>query len=59
MLHYIETTNEGIASLKNFTIESNLILPTNYPIDFTFHHHNGKGKSQIDYILFKGKASML
>ena len=41
---------------KNFTIESNLILPTNYPIDFTFHHHNGKDKSQIDYILFKGKT---
>ena len=44
---------------KNFTVESNLILPTNYPIDFTFHHHNGKGKSQIDYILFKGKTSNL
>jgi exonuclease III len=44
---------------KNFSIESNLILPTNYPIDFTFHHHNGKGKSQIDYILFKGKTSNL
>jgi hypothetical protein len=41
---------------KKFTVESNLILPTNYPIDFTFHHHNGKGKSQIDYILFKGKT---
>jgi hypothetical protein len=37
-------------------IESNLILPTNYPIDFTFHHHNGKSKSQIDYILFKRKT---
>jgi hypothetical protein len=24
---------------KNFTVESNLILPTNYPNDFTFHHH--------------------
>jgi exonuclease III len=34
---------------KKFTVESNLILPTNYPIDFTFHHHNGKSKSQIDY----------
>ena len=31
-------------------------MPTNYPIDFTFHHHNGKDKSQIDYILFKGKT---
>jgi hypothetical protein len=41
---------------KKFTVESNLILPTNYPIDSTFHHHNGKGKSQIDYILFKGKT---
>jgi hypothetical protein len=41
---------------KKFTVESNLILPTNYPIDFTFHHHNGKSKSQIDYILFKGKT---
>jgi hypothetical protein len=41
---------------KKFTVESNLKLPTNYPIDFTFHHHNGKGKSQIDYILFKGKT---
>jgi hypothetical protein len=47
------------AIATKFTVESNLILPTNYPIDFTFHHHNGKSKSQIDYILFKGKTFFL
>jgi hypothetical protein len=52
---YVHWSNRNRIHVK-FTVESNLILPTNYPIDFTFHHHNGKGKSQIDYILFNGKT---
>jgi uncharacterized protein (UPF0248 family) len=53
-LHRDDRRRDSI--FKNFTIESNLILPTNYPNDFTFHHHNEKVKSQIDYILLKGKT---
>jgi hypothetical protein len=52
--HWLLSLEEKM--LENMHKDFNLILPTNYPIDFTFHHHNGKGKSQIDYILFKGKT---
>jgi hypothetical protein len=44
-LHRDDRRRDSI--FKNFTIESNLILPTNYPIDYTFHHHNGKGNSLV------------
>ncbi|CAG2217043.1 unnamed protein product [Mytilus edulis] len=40
---------------KNFCKENQIVLPSNYPIDHTYHQ--GDSKSQIDYILTKSREN--
>ncbi|VDI29632.1 Hypothetical predicted protein [Mytilus galloprovincialis] len=40
---------------KNFCKENQIELPSNYPIDHTYHQ--GDSKSQIDYILTKSREN--
>ena len=41
--------NDHDKLLKDFLSEMKLTTPRRYPVSPTFHHHDGKAKSQIDY----------